>query len=277
MKSDPVSLTKPEFACPVCKGILVRLACASCGDEYESVAGIPYFLAPKRSAARPEVGLVYDEIYASHENVWEDQGREAGFRKYFAELVQVCAPGPLLEIGCGEGLLMSAMLSEEKVGIDPSIHALTRAQRRASAQLAAAQAEYLPFSNGQFGAVTAVGVMEHFGDPQCAIREIHRVLAHGGAYVALIHLDMSRVERLQQKVREYLFPRLRVGALLRWLGKKLYKPIKQPSRRSYTVDSATDCLVRNGFQLERVISIESDPSAPLAGKHVVILVGRKGS
>jgi hypothetical protein len=88
---------------------------------------------------------------------------------------------------------------------------------------------------------------------------------------------MSTAARLRLKLKEYLFPRFRPIALARWLWKKVYRPIKQPMRRSYTIESASDCLRRNGFSIEHTITKDSNPDAPLAGAHVVILVTRKAS
>lgn len=263
------------FVCPKCKGSLRQLTCEACNAEYDSLSGIPYFLTTKGQQSSSALGQIYDAIYSAHDNVWEDQGREGNFRRYFADLALGLAPGSLLEVGCGEGLLLSAMRHSEKAGIDPSIHALVRAQKRTPGQFAAAQAEFLPFPDSYFNAVTAVGVMEHFSDPDAATRDILRVLRPGGAYIALIHLDMGAKERLRLKVREYLFPRFRPFKFAKWLVKKIYKPISQPMRRSYTVSTAENCLTRNGFAMEKVISLETAPQAPLAGKHVVILIARK--
>ncbi len=265
------------YVCPRCKGTLDSFACRSCNVEYEVFGEVPYFLTPKGTGAKSAVGAVYDAIYTEHSNVWEDQGREEGFRKYFSALVGALAPGRLLEVGCGEGLLLAAMSSDERFGVDPSIQALQRARQLSGAQCAAAQAEFLPFADGYFAAVTSVGVMEHFSDPDLATREIFRVLKKGGAYVALIHTDMGLADRLQLKLREYFFPKFRPVAFARWAWKKIHKPIRQPMRRSYTIASAQDCLKRAGFLVIQTITRLSSPEAPLAGKHVVLLVARKAA
>lgn len=266
------------FVCPTCKTPLDHYRCRVCSKEYATYSGIPDFIAAGDSDDQRRLAKVYDGIYSAHNDVFEDQGRRSDFRAYFAALVADVAPGALLEVGCGEGALLAEMSHVPKCGIDPSIQALLRAQRRVDGVLAVATAEQLPFSDRSFDAVTAVGVMEFFADTDSALTEISRVLVPGGAYVALVHLNMSFAGRVRQKLREYLIPRPRPIRFARWLAKtlyKLYKPIRQPQRRNSTLASANDCLQRNGFTVERAITRRNAPEAPLAGEHVVIFVARR--
>src|SRR2546426_8688137 len=80
---------------------------------------------------------------------------------------------------------------------------------------------------------------------------------------------------LAVKAREYLFPRFRPGALLKWANKKLHHRIVQPFRRSYTIDTARRYLERNGLEVTQIITRRIQPDAPLAGDHVVILLSRR--
>src|SRR5262249_47196970 len=113
-------------------------------------------------------------------------GRADSFQEYFAGLVSAVPHARLLEIGCGEGILLAALPGTGKHGIDPSIHALQRARLRSNAELAVARCEQLPFPSAGLDVVVAVGVMEHFEDVDAATAEIARVLAPGGHYIALI-------------------------------------------------------------------------------------------
>jgi ubiquinone/menaquinone biosynthesis C-methylase UbiE len=263
------------YVCPECRGALECFVCRACGLEFERVGGVPYFLAPKGAGPASPVGAIYDAIYSDHSNVWEDQGRDAAFRRYFASVVASVSAGRILEVGCGEGLLLAAIQAGEKAGIDPSVKALRRAMAVSGAECAAAQAEHLPYPDEHFDAAIAVGVMEHFSDPDAATKEIWRVLRPGGWYLVLFHTDMSWGSRARQKIREYVLPRFRPLALVTWIRKKTWKPIRQPMRRAYSTASAEDCLSRNGFETVRAITRASDPTAPLAGDHVVILVARR--
>jgi ubiquinone/menaquinone biosynthesis C-methylase UbiE len=266
------------YVCPKCKGELRDLHCERCAVRYPLSDGIPCFMAVDAHTSDQEIRKIYDDIYIHHTDVWLDQGRSADFQKYFASLVRDLEHQRVLEIGCGEGSLLVALPGMNKFGIDPSAQALLRARRRSSANYAVARCEQLPFPSEAFDVVVAVGVMEHFEMIDAAISEIRRVLSPSGHYIALIQTDMTRSERVALKVRQYLFPHFRPVALFQWFGKWVTKkrhPIVQPLRKSYTVDSARDALQRNGLQIIRIITQQSEPSAPLAGSHVVILVSSK--
>jgi len=272
VSSPPV----PTYVCPRCKGPLIDLACAACGASYTVIAeDIPCFLSGSPGNNQSGIRDIYEEIYRHHEDVWVDQGRSEPFLRYISELAARCSEGTILEIGCGEGAQLATFTSRHKSGIDLSVHALLRARKRSSGAFAVARAEELPFADNSFDLVVAVGVMEHFESPDTAAAEIRRVLALGGHYIAVIHTDMSWSERLALKMRQFLVPRPRPFELLRWTAKKFFHPIVQPLRRSYTIESARQCLERNGLHVTRVITRESHPAAPLAGRHVVVLVADK--
>lgn len=263
------------YVCPRCKAPLVEFACHACGVSYPVVEGIPCFLMGSPGESSHRIREIYDEIYAHHEDVWIDQGRSERFQVWFGDLAASYSTGPLLEIGCGEGILLSTFRSPTRVGIDPSIRALMRARKRSGAPCAVARAEELPFPSASFEVVASVGVMEHFENQDAAASEIRRVLRRSGHYLALIHTDMTPGERLRLKVREFIFPRPRPVALVKWFRKKLFHPIVQPLRKSYTIDGARAILERNGLNVTQVITSESHLDAPLAGRHVVVLAAEK--
>jgi ubiquinone/menaquinone biosynthesis C-methylase UbiE len=266
------------YVCPKCKGELRDLRCERCAMRYPLLEGVPCFMAGEAQASDQKIREVYDDIYLHHTDVWLDQGRSGDFQQYFADLVRSLEHQRILEIGCGEGSLLATLPGTSKFGIDPSVQALLRAQRRCNAECAVARCEHLPFPAEAFNVVVAVGVMEHFEVIDAAVSEICRVLSPSGHYIALIQTDMTRSQRVALKVRQYLYPRFRPIALAQWFGKCVRKkrhPIVQSLRKSYTEDSATDALQRNGLRVERIITERSEPSAPLGGSHVVILISSK--
>jgi SAM-dependent methyltransferase len=263
------------YACPKCKIPLTELTCRRCGLNYPIQHEIPCFLVAQPGDSDAELSRTYDYIYRHHEDVWIDQGRSEQFQAYLGKLARSFSTNRVLELGCGEGTLLAALDAAHKYGIDPSIHALVRARRRSAAECAVARAEELPFPSGSFDLVIAVGVMEHFEKPDEATAEVRRVLAPAGRYIALIHTDMTARDRLALKAREFLYPRPRPLSLIKWIRKKIWHPIVQPLRKSYTLEAARHCLERNGFTVKQVITHETQPDAPLAGRHVVIFVAQR--
>jgi ubiquinone/menaquinone biosynthesis C-methylase UbiE len=262
------------YVCPKCKTKLTELSCERCGVTYPSMQEIPCLLAPRPGEAGEQLRRIYDDIYRHHEDVWIDQGRSDKFQTYFAELAGSLSTDRVLELGCGEGTVLAALAATHKYGIDPSIHALVRARNKSNADCAVARAEELPFPSASLDLVVAVGVMEHFENPDLASAEVRRVLTPAGHYIALIHTDMTLGDRLKLKAREFLYPRPRPMAIVKWLRKKIWHPIVQPLRKSYSIASARECLERNGLAVRQIITLETRPNAPLAGRHVVILVAQ---
>jgi ubiquinone/menaquinone biosynthesis C-methylase UbiE len=277
--ASPPRTTAAMYVCPKCKGSLSDFYCAACSVRYPVAQGIPCFLEDGPQSSDSKIREIYDDIYLHHTNVWADQGRSLEFQTYFSELVREVAGTKVLEIGCGEGDLQVSLPASLGFGIDPSLQALLRAQKRSRSTYAVARCEHLPYPAGAFDVVFAVGVMEHFENIDLSLSEIRRVLLPGGHYIALIQTDLTGFQRVAVKVREYMLPRPRPVALARWLLKYLKKktkhPIVQPLRKSYTADSARDCMQRNALDVVRIIDKRTTPTAPLAGPHVVIFIARK--
>ncbi len=106
----------------------------------------------------------------------------------------------ILEIGSGTGGLGIALsLAGTKVfGIEPSYFGVTASVERAkrypdlSAYFCVGKAESLPFRNGFFDLIVSSAVLEHVGDIEEAIREMHRVLKPDG--------------KIYHEIPNYLFP-----------------------------------------------------------------------
>jgi SAM-dependent methyltransferase len=264
------------YVCPDCKGPLEGLSCSVCGVAFPASEGFPNFLrGDERFGQAAEISAQYDIIYSEHDAVWGDQGRTPEFISYFSQLAGTLSTGRVLEVGCGEGFLLQALNATDKNAVDLSVTALKKSRGRAAGSYALALAERLPFPADSFDLVISVGVMEHFLDDDAATAEIRRVLRPGGHYLTLIHVHLGRVQRLRQKLREFVFPRPRPAALVRWATRKMLRPIHQPILSDYTVASARACLERNGLAVRRTISLASDPAAPLIGPHVVIYVAER--
>jgi ubiquinone/menaquinone biosynthesis C-methylase UbiE len=260
-----------SYVCPDCKVELAGLRCPSCKHEFKAKDGYPVLLSndPKWKASH-ELVAVYDTIYANHSGVWVDQGRTDEFINYYAGILSRYKADKLLEVGVGEGILMSAVQASNKFGTDLSTQALKKAASRVRAELCIALGETLPFATNTFDVVTSVGVMEHFVDDRISTREILRVVKPGGHYVLLIHVHLTVGETIRQKVREYVWPRPRPFALAKYLLSKVYKRIDQPIQNKYTIAGVKSLLEECGFKVDEVIHKGRNPDVPLIGPHVII-------
>lgn len=266
------------FVCPDCKKPLEELFCRQCQARFSMTDGIPVLLSREaKFQDAAQIGDQYDVIYTKHSNVWNDQGRTPEFIEYFAGLLGTLATGKVLEVGCGEGFLLSAVRASEKSAIDISTEALRKARARTNASFGVALAERLPFADESFDLVFSVGVMEHFLDDREAAREIWRVLRRGGHCAMLLHVDLTSRQRLALKFSEYVFPSFRPVALVRWILGKITSPIIQPIQRRYTVESARACFEAGGLQVYKTISKSSDASAALSGPHVFVFLCKKAA
>ncbi len=105
-------------------------------------------------------------------------------------LLSFLGPTPLatLEVGCGTGHWLAAVLAERPIlaGIDPSAPMLERARIAApSARLIRARAEDLPWRDGTFDRVFCVNALHHFADRHRFFAEARRVLKPGGGLLTI--------------------------------------------------------------------------------------------
>jgi ubiquinone/menaquinone biosynthesis C-methylase UbiE len=98
-------------------------------------------------------------------------------------------PRAVLEVGCGDGVLLGALLEacarcgappERTVGCDLSAGRLTRARARVRGLFACSSAEALPLRGASFDLVILAEVLEHLVEPAAALAELRRVSRPGG-------------------------------------------------------------------------------------------------
>lgn len=98
------------------------------------------------------------------------------------------ARGRVLEIGIGSGVNLPLYGREvvSLLGVDPSAYLLARARRTAlwlpfPVSLLEQSAEHLPLADGSVDTAVVSWALCSIPDPLAALREVHRVLAPGGA------------------------------------------------------------------------------------------------
>jgi SAM-dependent methyltransferase len=106
----------------------------------------------------------------------------ATFERTLDELFVQADPRSLLDVGCGEGVLVekwARRLGDRRVvGIDlddPQLHAQWRQRTAPNLEYRVMKAENLPFTEDEFDVATAIEVLEHVPDPAHTVAEMARV------------------------------------------------------------------------------------------------------
>ena len=110
--------------------------------------------------------------------------------------------GRALDVGMGDCACMSFLLAAagfDVIGIDCSSHAIHAARRaarrrrfRGSFRAQRADAERLPFNDGQFDVVVAYRALHHVKNVARCVREMHRVCRKGGVMLVAELNDRGR-------------------------------------------------------------------------------------
>jgi SAM-dependent methyltransferase len=123
-------------------------------------------------------GNTYDKYGSSNPLV---RRMMAGFEGSLQELFALADPRSLLDVGCGEGVLVqrwAQQLGERRVvGIDleePSIQAGWATHEAPNLEYIVMRAENLPFAANEFDVACAIEVLEHVPDPAHTLAEMAR-------------------------------------------------------------------------------------------------------
>jgi 2-polyprenyl-3-methyl-5-hydroxy-6-metoxy-1,4-benzoquinol methylase len=124
-------------------------------------------------------GNTYDKYGSSNPVV---RRLMSGFERSLDALLDRAAPRSLLDVGCGEGVLVYRWAQRlgdghRLVGIDleeDSIQAGWAEHQAPNLEYRVMQAENLPFADGEFELASAIEVLEHVPDPEHTLSEMAR-------------------------------------------------------------------------------------------------------
>lgn len=180
-------------------------------------------------------------------------------------------PGPVLDVGCGTGLLAWRLTEAgyRVTGLDPSAGMLQEALPVTRIQ---GDGTHLPFRDGSFPAVVSVATLHHVVDPaavRAVVQEMVRVTAPGGAAVIWDHnplnpywpLLMRRVPQDEEETRL-----VSLGEITRALNGQDVSA----SRRGWVPDFTPPWALRFVASVERLL--EAMPGVRALSAHNVVVV-----
>lgn len=120
--------------------------------------------------------------------------------KTMVKLAQISANDRLLDMGCGEGYLLSLIPKIERIaGLDISRVALEKAttllKNRPYIELKYGDAQNTPFNNDSFDKIICSELLEHVPYPRLVIKEINRLLKRDGLLVISVP-DEKRIQKI---------------------------------------------------------------------------------
>lgn len=141
-------------------------------------------------------GNTYDKYGSSNPLV---KRMMVGFERTLDDLLAAAAPRSLLDVGCGEGVLVhkwaQRLPAARVVGIDleeDSIQAGWQERQAPNLEYRVMRAENLPFADGEFELASAIEVLEHVPDPEHTVAEMARC-ASGHLLVSVPREPMWRM------------------------------------------------------------------------------------
>ncbi len=106
---------------------------------------------------------------------WQEGQKELDFKHIIS--ARLIKKGPVLDLGCGDGIFLEYLKSKEisGIGLDISERAIELAKKRGIDCQVFDLSERLPFDDNSFEVVTLVDVLEHLFMPREILKEAHRV------------------------------------------------------------------------------------------------------
>ena len=150
--------------------------CRSCADRYRG--------KPVPVAVRQQFYEAVDRAYPDCSNTYGHYNDAQGLLAYARWLAR---ESRILEIGAGRGFTLEALRRlgfRRTVGLDLTATTLEAMRQRLNGTpLVAANAEVLPFTEGEFDAVISSDLIEHLPNLDRHLASIARVLRPGGSYL----------------------------------------------------------------------------------------------
>lgn len=126
------------------------------------------------------------QTHGAEDRHWWYRGRRTVLERVIAGLA-LPAGARILDAGCGSGRNMVELARHGSVtGVELSRPSVELARARESGEVIEGSVLELPFESDSFELVVSLDVIEHLEDDLGALRELHRVVAPGGALLVTV-------------------------------------------------------------------------------------------
>jgi len=211
------------FSCPRCKTAIRIISskgkCRKCKFTLKKIDGIWHCLYIFNNQSKKSLKQ-YESMHTEDFGGPNDGSYEI--------LASIARGNRTVDIACGEGIIEK--LSPETVGVEFSLNALKKAKANGAKNLVLADAQALPFQDDTFDIALSSGNLEHFTDPQLAIKE------------------MARVSRIQV-LTVHRYPPFPFARILYNLFTKIFKIIHQPIEKPISEISLEKMLQKAGLHI----------------------------
>jgi ubiquinone/menaquinone biosynthesis C-methylase UbiE len=150
---------------------------------------------PEAVHGKEVVRVMFDDLAWEYVEQRERQPSYLAQRRIVLDMLSGLR-GRLLEAGCGPASMFGHFLArgfDEVHGIDVSPEMIRQGESRLAhhplaerCALRVADIEHLPYADGTFDVVVAMGVLEYLSDYAAALAEIRRVLRRGGHVILTV-------------------------------------------------------------------------------------------
>ncbi|GAC1325437.1 MAG: hypothetical protein NVSMB14_17650 [Isosphaeraceae bacterium] len=183
------------WRCVACHGPIQDVGadwgCEACGRAYPVRDGVVVFREAatdnNRVAKDFYDGPLWPKFRFWERMFWLGNGGERKAREHILKYLPKDERLTLVDVAIGDGVYLNWLPKDWKiVGVDISTAQLRNCRARIGERqvaLAMAEAEGLPFREGKFDAALSIGGLNHFNDPEKALRELSRVVKPGGTIV----------------------------------------------------------------------------------------------
>jgi SAM-dependent methyltransferase len=167
------------------------------------------FTQPERLPSLPTFfDLLYDQLWSAE---WVQQEFESEYKDFIFRTIlnglsrRTTAGGRLLDIGAHAGRFMhlAARARWRPEGIELNARTAAFAATRTRLPVHAVNVDRLALSDGGYGAITLIDVLEHVPTPLALLQRVNRALEPGGWVV--VKVPSGPAQRLKERARARLY------------------------------------------------------------------------